>query len=77
MHHAPSTGDLPSTTFTSAHGGVRIEPMNYFLSNPAKQTKQMVHVNMSTLNVTTFGAVPMNCSVKVPDVTEGWGRLGF
>jgi len=78
MHHAPTTGDLPTTMFTSAHGGVRLEPMNYFDENPAKRTSQMVRVNRGDLaaggkKVETFGAVRGNCSVPVVDV---WGALG-
>jgi len=76
MHHAPSTGDLPTTTFTSANGGVRIEPMNYFLNNPGKRTRQMVRVGVDgagKLNVTTFGAQEMGrCSVRIIGTTEGW-----
>ncbi|KAF8541996.1 putative membrane copper amine oxidase [Trichophaea hybrida] len=80
MHHAPTTGDLPTTMFTSAHGGVRLEPMNYFDESPAKRTTQMVRVNRGDLinaaggkKVETFGAERGSCSVPVVDV---WGALG-
>ncbi|KAF8244608.1 putative membrane copper amine oxidase [Wilcoxina mikolae CBS 423.85] len=80
MHHAPTTGDLPTTMFTSAHGGVRLEPMNYFEESPAKRTSQMVRVNRGDLinaagvkKVETFGAERGNCSVQLVDV---WGALG-
>lgn len=45
MHHAPHTGDLPNTVFSGAHAGVAIEPLNYLLGSPVKQTKHMARVS--------------------------------
>ncbi|KAF8245031.1 amine oxidase catalytic domain-containing protein [Wilcoxina mikolae CBS 423.85] len=76
MHHAPATGDLPTTTFASANGGVRIEPMNYFEGNPGKQSRQMVRIGTDSngnVNVTEFGNRGVgNCSVHIPGIQD-WG----
>jgi primary-amine oxidase len=64
MHHSPHTGDLPNTVFTTAHGGFVLEPFNYLLNNPAKQTKHMARVTFgdSGTTVYTFGDDAPTCS---------------
>ncbi|KAA8904616.1 copper amine oxidase [Sphaerosporella brunnea] len=69
MHHAPHTGDLPNTAFTSAHAGFVLEPSNYLLANPAKQTIHMARVSFGSAapaaQAHTFGARPPTCDVAV------------
>lgn len=65
MHHVPHTGDLPNTLMSSAHSGMRLEPLNYLLDDPTVQTSQAVKINQTSEEVVTFGAQEANCSVDL------------
>lgn len=72
MHHAPHTGDLPNTVFTTAHSGMMIEPFNYLDSSPVKQTRHMVRIDYTSdgdiTKVEKFGVKAPVCDVNMKSV---------
>ncbi|KAH7408662.1 copper amine oxidase [Phaeosphaeria sp. MPI-PUGE-AT-0046c] len=45
MHHMPTTSDLPTTMFTSAHSAIRFEPFNYLAGDPSVASSQQVRID--------------------------------
>lgn len=68
----PHTGDLPNTLMTSAHSGIRLEPLNYLFSDPSIASSQQVKINLADGSVERFDAQTANCSV---DLVSESGRL--
>ncbi|KAK4059971.1 hypothetical protein Trihar35433_10515 [Trichoderma harzianum] len=66
MHHAPHTGDLPNTVFTTAHSALIIEPLNYLDLDASRATSQQVRLNYKdgkVQSVKTFDSQNVTCHV--------------
>ncbi|TEB24011.1 copper amine oxidase [Coprinellus micaceus] len=52
MHHLPHTGDLPITLMSTAQSSVVFSPHNYLLSDPSRQTRQQIEIDLTGEKVT-------------------------
>lgn len=75
MHHAPHTGDLPNTVFTTAHSALIIEPLNYLEMDASRATSQQVRLNYKdgkVQSIKTFGSQNMTCHVDAVRRFRPW-----
>ncbi|ORY29317.1 putative copper amine oxidase [Naematelia encephala] len=80
MHHVPHTGDLPNTVFTTAQSSMMITPHNYLLSDPSRQSTQMIRINYNNDNVSdvvTFGSQEATAEVNLAQTAwDPWTYSG-
>ncbi|KAL6824800.1 amine oxidase catalytic domain-containing protein [Trichoderma sp. SZMC 28015] len=77
MHHAPHTGDLPNTVFTTAHSALIIEPLNYLDLDASRATSQQVRLNYKdgkVQSVKTFDSQNVTCHVDASQLIPNFWR---
>ncbi|PKK54618.1 hypothetical protein CI102_891 [Trichoderma harzianum] len=77
MHHAPHTGDLPNTVFTTAHSAIVIEPLNYLDLDASRATSQQVRLNYKdgkVQSVKTFDSQNVTCHVDASQLIPNFWR---
>ncbi|KAL7796312.1 amine oxidase catalytic domain-containing protein [Trichoderma afarasin] len=77
MHHAPHTGDLPNTVFTTAHSALIIEPLNYLDLDASRATSQQVRLNYKdgkVQSVKTFDSQNVTCHIDASQLIPNFWR---
>ncbi|KAJ5022897.1 copper amine oxidase [Bipolaris maydis] len=76
MKHAPHSGDLPNTVFSTAHSAMTIEPFNYLTGDPSQASRQQVLIKTKDgkAEITRYGAQEATCPIDLaqlnPDLSQ-------